>query len=230
MTVAAIVLVPDEAAALGDADGEPALRRVVHAAWSGGALPIVVVARQVAGPLADALADLPVTLDRPATPAPGIAWFVSGQRAALAAVSEATAGLLWPFRHVWVDPETVTSLVEAHGVTPEAIIRPSYGGRAGFPILLPVALMERLAAQAPSHGEEAVSALIAEGAAVRVLELGDPGIVFDIGTPRAELPVYQGPPQPNGPSQEWNAELAAHAQVSEGAAREVRPRSVGPAT
>jgi CTP:molybdopterin cytidylyltransferase MocA len=218
MTVAAIVLVPDETAGLGDADGVPALRRVVHAAWSGGALPIVVVAAQATGPLADAVADLPVTLDRPAASAPGIAWFVSGQRAAVAAVSEATAGLLWPFRHVWVDPETVTSLVEAHGVTPEAIIRPSYGGRAGFPILLPVALIERLAAQAPRHGEEAVAALIAEGAAHRTLELGDPGIVFDIGTPRSELPVYQGPPQPEGPSPEWNAELAAHAEASEGSA------------
>ena len=64
MTVAAIVLVPDTAAALGDADGEAAIRRVAHSAWSGGALPIVVVAEEVAGPLADVVADLPVTLPR----------------------------------------------------------------------------------------------------------------------------------------------------------------------
>ena len=43
MTVAAIVLVPDTAVALADADGDPAIRRIVHAAWSGGALPIVIV-------------------------------------------------------------------------------------------------------------------------------------------------------------------------------------------
>src|ERR1035437_6499673 len=43
MTVAAIVLVPDKAVALTDADGEPAIRRVVHSAWSGGAMPIVIV-------------------------------------------------------------------------------------------------------------------------------------------------------------------------------------------
>ena len=226
MTVAAIVLVPDEAAALGDADGEAAIRRVAHVAWSGGALPIVIVAAQVAGqdigPMAEAVAGLPVTLDRPgADKAPGIAWFVSGQRAALAAVSETTAGLLWPFRYAWVDPETVTSLVEAHGATPEAIVRPAYGGQAGFPILLPAALIERLAAQIGRHGAEAVDALIAEGAPVRLLELGDPGIVFDIATPRSELPAYQGPPRPDSPPPEWNADLAAHFQAAEGSAPQV---------
>jgi CTP:molybdopterin cytidylyltransferase MocA len=219
MTVAAIVLVSDTAAALGDADGEAAIRRVAHSAWSGGALPIVVVAEEVTGPLADAVADLPVTLARAADEPRGIAWFVSGERAALVAVSETTAGLLWPFRHVWVDPETVTSLVEAHGVTPDAIVRPAYLGQTGFPILVPATLTERLAAQACRHGAEAVDALIAEGVPVRILELGDPGIVFDIGTPRSELPGYQGPPQPDGPSPEWNAELAAHVQAAEEAAR-----------
>ena len=228
MTVAAIVLVPDEAAALGDADGEAAIRRVAHVAWSGGALPIVVVAAQVAGqatgpvagqatgPLAEAVAGLPVTLARAGGgEPPGIAWFVSGQRAALAAVSETTAGLLWPFRYTWVDPETVTSLVEAHGATPETIVRPAYGGRAGFPILLPAALTERLAAQIGLRGAEAVDALIAEGAPVRLLELGDPGIVFDIAPPRSELPAYQGPPQPDSPPPEWNADLAAHVEAAE---------------
>jgi CTP:molybdopterin cytidylyltransferase MocA len=220
MTVAAIVLVPDTAAALGDADGEAAIRRVAHSAWSGGALPIVVVAEEGTGPLADAVADLPVTLARPGSDGPrGIAWFVSGERAALATVSETTAGLLWPFRHVWVDPETVTSLVEAHGVTPNAIVRPAYLGQTGFPILVPATLTERLAAQVGRHGAEAVDALITEGVPVRILELGDPGIVFDIGTPRSELPGYQGPPQPDGPSPEWNADLAAHFQAAEEAAR-----------
>jgi CTP:molybdopterin cytidylyltransferase MocA len=224
MTVAAIVLVPDNAAALGDADGEPAVRRVVHAAWSGGALPIVVVASET-GPLAEALSGLPVTFDTPAgtepgaiSPgaiAPGVAWLASGLAVATKAVTETTAGLLWPFRHTWVDPETVTSLVEAHGATPTAIIRPSYAGTPGMPILVPAALTERLAALAPRHGVEAVEALIAQGVPVRILELGDPGIVYDLATPRGNLPEYQGPPQPEGATvREWNEELATHAEKS----------------
>jgi hypothetical protein len=60
-----------------------------------------------------------------------------------------------------------------------------------------------------------VEALIAEGAPHRALDLGDPGIVFDLATPRAELPGYQGPPEPaGGPPPEWNAALAAQAQRS----------------
>ena len=219
MTVAAIVLVPDLAAALADADGEPAVRRVTHAAWAGGALPIVVVADDAAGSLAAALADSPVTITRPLDAPPGIAWFVAGQRAALAAVAETTAGLKWPFRHAWVDPETVTSLVESHGATPDAIARPTYAGQPGFPILVPMALTERLAANAGRHGAEAVAALIVEGVPDRNIELGDPGIVYDLTTPRSELPAYQGPPEPAaGPGPEWNAELGAQAQRSDEAA------------
>jgi CTP:molybdopterin cytidylyltransferase MocA len=122
---------------------------------------------------------------------------------------------MWPFRHAWVDPETVTSLVEAHGATPDAIARPTYAGRPGFPVLVPMALTERLAAKAGSHGAEAVAALIAEGVPDRNIELGDPGIVYDLATPRSALPGYQGPPEPaTGPGPEWNAELGAEAQRS----------------
>ena len=216
MTVAAIVLAPDAVAALSDADGEPAIRRVVHAAWSGGALPIMIVAEDTDGKLAEAVAGLPAMVTRPgADEAPGIAWFVHGQRAANAAVAETTAGLLWPFRYVWVDPETVTSLVEAHGATPGEIVRPAWATQPGFPILVPVAFADRLAARITLHGGEAVAALVADGVPLRELELGDPGIVHDISTPRASLPDYQGPSQPTaGPPPEWNAELAASAQPS----------------
>jgi CTP:molybdopterin cytidylyltransferase MocA len=214
MTVAAIVLVPDNAAALADADGEPAVRRVVHAAWSGGALPIVVVAADVR-PLAEALSGLPVTFHEPGPVAPGVAWFAGGLATATKAVTETTAALLWPFRHAWVDPETVTSLVEAHGATPSAIIRSSYAGTPGLPILIPASLTERLSALAPRHGVEAVETLIAQGIPTRVLELGDPGIVYDLATPRGDLPEYQGPPQPEGASpREWNEDLATHAERS----------------
>ena len=197
MTVAAIILAPDTPAALADADGEPAMRRVIQAAWSGGALPIVVVAEDPDGKLAEGMAGLPATLTQPSSDEPrGIAWFVHGLRAAGLAVSESTAGLLWPLRYVWVDPETVTSLVEAHGTGPAEIIRPAWLGQVGFPILTPMELTDSLAALAPVHGREAVESLVAQGAAYRVLELGDPGIVHDAATPRSALPGYQGPPQP----------------------------------
>jgi CTP:molybdopterin cytidylyltransferase MocA len=196
MTVAAIILVPDAKAALADADGEPAVRRVVHTAWAGGALPIVLVCPDAAS-LADSLGDLPVTFARPEPAEPhGIAWFVHGLRAATALVAEASAALLWPLRYAWVDPETVTSLVEAHGPAPQIVIRPTYRSAAGFPILVPVALGEQLAEKPKLDADAAVSALVQSGIELRTIELGDPGIVNDMSVQRAQLPAYQGPRAP----------------------------------
>ena len=213
MTVAAVILVPDPQAALANADGEPVLRRLAQAAWSGGALPTVVVAPMVPEELSAAVAELGLTLTSPAADEPhGIAWFVNGMRSAVATVSETSAALLWPFRFVWVDPETVTSLVEAHGAAVDAIVRPAYAGQAGFPILIPVALLDRLAALSGQSGEQAVQSLVAAGVPIRQIELGDPGIVLDMVTPRGDLPRYQGPPEPaGGPPPDWNSALAAQA-------------------
>jgi CTP:molybdopterin cytidylyltransferase MocA len=197
MTVAAVILIPDVAAGMADADGEPAVRRVAHAAWSGGALPVVIVADDPGPALAEALAGMPVTFTRPGPDEPrGVAWFVHGLRTAQAAVGEATAALLWPIRYAWVDPETITSLVESHGGPAAQIVRPAFGGQSGFPILVPMAFTDRLAARLDLHANDAVAALIADGAEVLDLELGDPGIIYDLATPRASLPEYQGPPRP----------------------------------
>jgi CTP:molybdopterin cytidylyltransferase MocA len=197
MTVAAVILIPELAVGLADADGEPAVRRVAHAAWSGGALPVVIVSDDPGPALAEALAGMPVTFTRPGPDeARGVAWFVHGLRAAQAAVGEATAALLWPVRYAWVDPETITSLVESHGGPAAQIVRPAFAGQSGFPILVPMAFADRLTARFDLHANDAVAALIADGAAVMDLELGDPGIVYDLATPRASLPEYQGPPRP----------------------------------
>jgi hypothetical protein len=179
-------------------------------------MPIVIVSDEAPGKLADLVADMPATLSRTGSHEPrGVAWFVHGQRAAVVAVAEVSAGLLWPTRCAWVDPETVTSLVEAHGAAPDAIIRPAWSGQPGFPILVPMTLSDRLATRPDLHGYQAVEALIEAGVAYLALELGDPGIVHDLATPRAALPEYQGPPQPaSGPPAEWNAALAADAERS----------------
>lgn len=195
MTVAAIVIVPDSAAALAEVEGEPAITRLVQSAWAGGALPIVVVCPSIDEAFQGLLAELQVVLVHPDPAEPhGIAWFAGGQRAAARAVTEATASLLWPFRYSWVDPETVTSLIEAHGPSPDSIIRPAYAAQPGFPILVPNSLADRLAALSGVHGEEAIDTLTAAGVPTLTMELGDPGIVHDAATPRSSLPNYQGPP------------------------------------
>jgi CTP:molybdopterin cytidylyltransferase MocA len=213
MTVAALIMVPDPTAALGDAEGEPILRRVAQAAWSGGALPILAVCLRPTEELRAVVTDLAVGFAAPASDEPhGIAWFAAGMRAAAADVTGTTAALLWPFRFAWLDPETITSLVEAHGASPEWILRPAYAGRPGFPILIPMSLQPRLALLSGRGGEDAVAELVAAGVPYRQIDLGDPGIAIDIATPRASLPDYQGPTGPaGGPPPDWNADLAAHA-------------------
>lgn len=217
MTVAAVVLVPDPGAAFADLEGVPALRRVVQSAWAGGALPVVIVAQ--VGPEGQAvgavLEGLPASFV-PATGDPGASWFAAGFAAATSQVHETTAALLWPSRYSWADPETVTSLIEASGANPESIVRAAFQGRAGFPMVIPAALVPRFETEPSTHAQDLVEALAAEGVPLRVLELGDPGIVNDASVAHSDMPPYQGPPEPvAGRPPEWNDELARHANAGE---------------
>src|SRR5206468_8632075 len=125
---------------LGDADGLPAVRRIADAAWSGGATPVVVVSFDPDGAVAAALAGTAVTLAEPAPAEEGpAAQMARGADVARAEVVETDGVLLWPARMTWVGPETVTSLIELHGMAPGALLRPSWEGEAGWPALLPAA-------------------------------------------------------------------------------------------
>jgi hypothetical protein len=54
MTVAAVILSASADGAVADADGLPSVRRIADAAWSGGAVPIVVVSFDPSGGVATA--------------------------------------------------------------------------------------------------------------------------------------------------------------------------------
>jgi CTP:molybdopterin cytidylyltransferase MocA len=197
MTVAAVILVPDPATALSEAEGVAAIRRVVQSAWAGGAMPVVAVSNESpeAASVGVALEGLPASFLQPNAPA-GARWFGAGMSHARTRVRETTAALLWPCRFAWIDPETITSLIEASGAAPDSIVRAAYQGLAGFPIVVPATLAARFDAEPKLHAYELVESLASDGAEFRLLELGDPGIVNDISVPRAELPLYQGPLQP----------------------------------
>lgn len=215
MTVAAIVLADTLADALTDADNLSRVRRIADAAWSGGALPIVVVAPPGNGQVAAALAGAPVTLvergpgeERPST------WLQRGADMAAELVAGTTAVLIWPSAMCWVGPETVTSLIEAHGARPDALLQPSYGGTAGWPKLLPLGraaiasalarLLDDPATGLPDLGRQDAN----PEATMLALELGDPGVIVDGSTARVDLPPYDGPPQPvHDHGHEWGAAL-----------------------
>ncbi|HEX5015443.1 MAG TPA: NTP transferase domain-containing protein [Candidatus Limnocylindrales bacterium] len=214
MTVAAVILSASPEGAIADADGLPSVRRIADAAWSGGAVPIVVVSFDPSGAVAQGLTGAPVTLAEPAPVDDGPkGQMVRGLDVARAEVQEVTGALIWPARMVWVGPETITSLIEAHGVNPDAVLRPSYADEVGWPALVPASAFEALAAVAADRMPPVViDDLVAAGVPERHLELGDPGVTHDRETARADLPPYVGPTDPPaGHVHEWGAQVADQA-------------------
>ena len=211
MTVAAVILSATAKGALTDTLGQPRVRRLVDIAWSGGALPVVVVSPDDGGAVATALIGSEAVYGAPAPVEGGPAGqMVRGAELALAEVQDTSAVLVWPARMTWVGPETVTSLIEAHGTDPATILRPAWDGTPGWPVLVPVTSLDALrgvpAERMPPDVVEELAATIGS----RVVEVGDPGVVHDASTPYADLPPYDGPPDPPaGHTHEWGDEVEA---------------------
>ena len=211
MTVAAVILSATADGAVEALEGVARVRHVVDAAWSGGAMPVIVVAPDPDGSVAGALDGSPAQLVSPAQPERGPAGQIAaGMEAAAAAVGETTAALVWPARMAWVDAGTATALIEAHGGSPGAVLRPAWGDTPGWPALVPVAAVETLRTLSPARDAgELLGALADAGVPLLILDLGDPGAVHDVGTPRTALPTFQGPPEPvSGHPPEWGADVA----------------------
>ena len=212
MTVAAVILFARGAeSALADAGGRSVARRSVESAWAGGATPIVVVCADADGSVAAALAGSPAVLAEPAPADQGpVGQIVRGMAVAADHVHETDAAIIWPGRMAWTDPETVTTLIEAHGARGAAVLRPRFHGELGWPALLPLTLADALRQQPTDHmPDDLLDDLAAGGAEVAPIDTGDPGTVHDIGTPFDQLPEYAGPPEPvGGPAPEWGAAAA----------------------
>jgi CTP:molybdopterin cytidylyltransferase MocA len=205
MTVAAVILSATAEGALADTLGQPRVRRLVDIAWSGGALPVVVVSPDEGGAVAAALVGSEAIYGAPAAADGGpAAQMVRGAEIALAEVHETTAALIWPGRMTWVGPETVTSLIEAHGVSSGEILRPAWDGTPGWPVLLPIAALDALRAVPPDRMPPDVIEGLTAAIPTRIVEVGDPGVVHDAETAYADLPPYDGPPDPPaGHTHEW---------------------------
>ena len=211
MTVAAVILAASTESALADVEGLPRVRRLADVAWSGGAVPIVVVSPDPDGSVATALAGAPVVLAEPAPDEGGpVAQIARGIDVAKKSVRDTHAALIWPARLVWVGPETVTSLIESHGTAGSTMLRPGFDGEPGWPVVLPLAHLETLRGlEAARMPHELIEDLLAAGVPQKIIELGDPGVTHDASTARVDLPPYVGPPgPPAGHVHEWGAQVA----------------------
>ena len=211
VTVAAVILFARPEGALADAAGRSAARRVVEGAWAGGATPCVVVSFDPFGQVAATLAGSPAVLAEPAPiPSGPVGQIVRGIRVAAQQVTETDAAIVWPGRMAWVDAETVTTLIEAHGAQRDAILRPRYGDQPGWPTLVPLKLLPALEALGADRMPDGlIDDLEAGGAALVLIDTGDPGVTHDISTSIDALPPYQGPPEPvGGHAPEWGSAAA----------------------
>ena len=196
MTVAAVILSASTEGAIADTLGQPRVRRLADLAWSGGALPVVVVAADPDGDVAKALLGSeavpgPPPRRKPARPARCCAaptW-------RMAEVHDTTAVLLWPARLAWVGPETITTLIEAHGLDASAMLRPAWHGEPGWPVLLPTEHLAALRAVAPTRMPPDVIEDLVAAIPSRVVEVGDPGVTHDVDTPRDDCRL-RGPARP----------------------------------
>ena len=155
----------------------PNARRLVDTAWAGGALPIVVVSSDPDG----ARRRAPSPARRPCSPPrrprrPARSGQICrGIDVARAEVDGTDAALVWPARMGWVDAETVTSLIEAHGADRAAVLRPAFRGEAGWPALVPVAHLETLRALDAGLMPGPLLEALVGAVGGRLVELGDPG-------------------------------------------------------
>jgi len=124
MTVAAHIIISGTPTTPGDA--RPELSRLVEAAWSGGAHPILISGLS-SGEVAP-------TLSR-STPS---AQFAAVAAAALGEVAGTTAVITLPVSHAGVDPETITALIAGHGRQSEQVLVASRNGEAGPIRLTPI--------------------------------------------------------------------------------------------
>jgi CTP:molybdopterin cytidylyltransferase MocA len=198
---------------MADTLGQPRVRRLADLAWSGGALPIIVVAPDPDGVVAAALAGSEAVYGSPAPAEAGpVGQMIRGAELAIEAVHDTTAVLLWPARMVWVGPETITSLIEAHGTARDTVLRPAWHGEPGWPVLVPTGHLRALRAIAPDRMPPAIVEDLAAAVSTRTVEMGDPGVTHDVDTAPADLPAYEGPPDPPaGHTHEWGADVAAEA-------------------
>jgi CTP:molybdopterin cytidylyltransferase MocA len=118
---------------------------------------------------------------------------------------------------IWVGPETVTSLIEAHGTDPATVLLPGWHGEPGWPVLVPVARLDTLRAIAPDRMPLDVVHELVAAVPARVVDVGDPGVIHDAETTSADLPTYEGPPDPPaGHTHEWGADVTREAGLADG--------------
>ena len=83
-------------------------------------------------------------------------------------------------------------------------------------MLVPIAHLEALRAVATDLMPPAIIDSLLSKVPAGLLEVGDPGVTHDAYTAPADLPAYEGPPDPPaGHTHEWGADVATAAGLTD---------------
>lgn len=160
--------------------GKPLLRHSLHALQAAGLKEIVVVIDEAAGELEATLALEPVTICRNKCAAEGMA---SSLSAGVAAIARNSNGLLIALGDMpFITSPTLQTLLDRFiEAKYEAIVRPSYRGRAGHPVIFPASLRSSLVTLKDDSGG---ASIIRDNIDLLVeVPLEDPGVCWDIDRP-----------------------------------------------
>ncbi len=171
------------AKALLDAGGKTFLERVTSALLQGGCDPVVVVVRDLHGPIAAKATGAGAVVVHNPDPEDGP---ISSIRCALRAWgSEVDGCAVCPVDHPMIDAGTVASLVESFRRTGPRVLIPTFDGRRGHPTLFHGSLFPELFEDGLEDGARTV--VRRHAALVQEHPVSDEGVVVDIDT----LPEYR---------------------------------------
>jgi len=163
------------------------LQQVLTALQAAAPARVLVVLGPEGQPVADSLADWPVTIVWNTAPASEMA---DSLRTALKALPFADHGVLICLGdQPLIRPATFRRLAEEHMASPEALLQPCHQGKKGHPVLLPSAVLRELGSQPTLRDLLAVHA-----ERLRLIEVNDPGILMDLDTAedyRRALEIWQ---------------------------------------
>lgn len=165
--------------ALLDAGGRSFLARILGSLREGGGDPLIVVVREMNGPIASEAEAHGGTVVLNPDPSPGP---VSSLQAGIRSLSDDAPGLLFaPVDHPLFSPDTVRMLLKGFAETGAPLIVPAFEGWRGHPVLFGRSLFPELLEEYLPEGARTVVRRYLEE---RVqLDVRDAGILTDIDTP-----------------------------------------------
>jgi molybdenum cofactor cytidylyltransferase len=172
--------------------GRTFVTQIIHVLREGGVHTIAVVGRVHDQDLRRevAAAAPPVTyVENPSPELGQLSSVLAG--VAFAEATSAVGILVLPVDMPLIRPDTVRAALDVFAVTDEPVVRATYRGRHGHPVIFGADMFALLRRADPAMGARAV--LHQDPSRVRNLEVDDPGIVRDIDWPTEYRGLFDSP-------------------------------------